>query len=485
MVGDPAASASSPAPAADPGSASRNPLELLRSRSYLVLLLFGAAVGVPVAIIAYYFLQAVAQGQTYFFTTLPGELGFHGAPAWWPMPVVAVGGVLVGLTLHYLPGEGGHHPAEGFKVSGLPGPRDLPAIFCAALATLTFGLVLGPEAPLIAIGGGFAALVVRLVKRDAPAQAVQVVGAAGSFAAISTLLINPLVGAFLLLEAAGIGGGMASVLLAPGLLAAGIGALIFVGLDSLTGFGTFSLGIPHLPAATSPTGGEFLWAIAIGLAAALLGTGIRWIGLRLQPIAGRRPLLLLPVLGLAVGGLAAIFEASAGHGTEQVLYSGQNQLPGLIQGAAAWSVGALVLVLVLKGAAYGLSLSGFRGGPTFPGMFIGAAGGIALSHLPGLPLIDGVGLGVGAMLVVMLGGMPLTAVLLTIVFLQSDALDLIPVVIVAVVVAWVASAHLSRWLPLPPPADEAPGTGATAATAGAAGAVPAPRAGAKETEHRQ
>ena len=98
-------------------------------------------------------------------------------------------------------------------------------------------------------------------------------------------------------------------------------------------------------------------------------------------------------------------------------------------------------------------------------MFIGAAGGIALSHLPGLPLIDGVGIGIGAMLVVMLGGMPLTAVLLTIVFLASDATDLISVVIVAVVVAWVASAHLSRWLPLPSPAPAADA------------AVPAPRAG--------
>ena len=93
-------------------------------------------------------------------------------------------------------------------------------------------------------------------------------------------------------------------------------------------------------------------------------------------------------------------------------------------------------------------------------MFIGAAGGMALSHLPGLPMIDGVGLGIGAMTVVMLGGMPLTAVLLTVLFLQSDAIDLISVVIVAVVVAWVASARLARWLPLPPPA---PGSAPTPA----------------------
>jgi H+/Cl- antiporter ClcA len=459
--------ASDPAPQAPTSSAEQaptpKPLDMLKSRSYLVLLVFGAIVGVPVAVIAYYFLKLVALAQKYFFTTLPGELGFHGQPPWWPMPIVAVGGVLVALTLHYLPGSGGHHPAEGLKTGGGVAARDLPAIVCAALATLIFGAVLGPEAPLIAIGGGVGALIVRLVKKDAPAQAVLVIGAAGSFAAISTLLVNPLVGAFLLLEAAGVGGGMISVVLAPGLLAAGIGALIFVGLDTLTGFGTFSLAIPHIPAATTPTGGEFLWAVGIGLAAAVVGTAIRRVGLELQPILERRK-ALTPVLGLAVGGLAAIFEGVTGKGTNQVLFSGQNELPALIQHAGTWSVGALLLVIACKSLGYGFSLGGFRGGPTFPGMFVGAAGGIALSHLPGLPLIDGAGIGIGAMLVVMLGGLPLTAVLLTIVFLASDATDLISVVIVGVVVAWVASAHLSRWLPLPSSAPDPT-------------AVPAPRAG--------
>ena len=74
-----------------------------------------------------------------------------------------------------------------------------------------------------------------------------------------------------------------------------------------------------------------------------------------------------------------------------------------------------------------------------------------------MPLIDGVGLGIGAMTVVMLGGMPLTAVLLVILFLQSDATDLISVVIVAVVVAWVTSARLTPWLP---PPSSAPATAA-------------------------
>ena len=151
---------------------------------------------------------------------------------------------------------------------------------------------------------------------------------------------------------------------------------------------------------------------------------------------------LMPLVGLGVALLAIGFAEATGRSSSEVLFSGQNQLPSLIEGAAGWSVGALVLLVACKGLAYGLSLSSFRGGPTFPGMFIGAAGGIALSHAAGLPMIAGAGMGIGAMSVTMLG-LPLTSVLLVSVFLQADALSLMPIVIVAVVIAYVTSARLT------------------------------------------
>ena len=151
---------------------------------------------------------------------------------------------------------------------------------------------------------------------------------------------------------------------------------------------------------------------------------------------------LTPLVGLGVALLAIAFAEATGRSSSEVLFSGQNQLPSLIEGAAGWSVGALVLLVACKGLAYGLSLSSFRGGPTFPGMFIGAAGGIALSHAAGLPMIAGAGMGIGAMSVTMLE-LPLTSVLLVSVFLQADALSLMPIVIVAVVVAYVTSARLT------------------------------------------
>ena len=137
------------------------------------------------------------------FTTLPGDLGFSSEPLLWPLLPLTVSGLLVALTLRYLPGTGGHKPAEGFKASGATAPIELPGIILASFFTLSLGVVLGPEAPLIAIGSGLGVLALRLLKKDAPEQAVLVIGAAGSFAAISTLLGSPLVGAFLLMEAAG------------------------------------------------------------------------------------------------------------------------------------------------------------------------------------------------------------------------------------------------------------------------------------------
>ena len=61
-------------------------------------------------------------------------------------------------------------------------------------------------------------------------------------------------------------------------------------------------------------------------------------------------------------------------------------------------------------------------------------------------MISGVAMGIGAMTVAMLG-LPLTSVLLTAVFLQADAVALMPLIIIAVAVSYVASVHLTPALP--------------------------------------
>ena len=134
-----------------------------------------------------------------------------------------------------------------------------------------------------------------------------------------------------------------------------------------------------------------------------------------------------------------------------VLFSGQEDLGPLVSGPAGWTVGALLLLVLCKGLAYALALSSFRGGPVFPAVFIGAAGGMAAAGLPGLELVPAVAMGIGAMCTVMLT-LPLTSTLLATLLLGADGLATMPLVIVAVVVAYVTTARLAP-APAPEPAE--------------------------------
>jgi H+/Cl- antiporter ClcA len=441
-------------------------MAMLRSRAYVMLLVFAAVLGVPISAAAWGFLALVGYLQKELFTHLPHGLGYSAAPAWWPLPMLVIGGVLAALAIRYLPGNGGASPAPGFAVHPPPTPVQLPGVICAALASLAFGAVIGPEMPLIALGSGLAVLATRAARRrPVPAQGVRVLGAAGSFAAISTLLGSPITGAFLLMEASGLGGPTMGLVLLPGLLASGVGALIFVGLDSITGLGTFSLAVGNLPPYTRPDVAQFGWAIVIGLAAALLGPAILWLCLAVQRYAEKRVLLVLPLVGVVVAVLTIIYTQATGKPSSNVLFSGQSDIGPLIHNAGSYSVGALVLLLVCKTLAYGVSRGSFRGGPIFPALFIGAAGGVAMSHLPGLPLVAAVAMGIGAMTAAVMK-LPLTSVLLASLLLLSDAAKVMPLVIVAVVVAYVGVAHIGPRLGRRPAAASQEPSAQTAAPAG-------------------
>lgn len=434
-----------PAPAADPSA--MDPRKVIRSPAYLSALVLAAILGIPISAVAYGFLTLVSKIQTYVFTTLPHDVLGGTTPAWWPIPWLVLCGLLTGLTIRYLPGNCGHSPAFGFQTGGgPPSGKELVGVFLAALTTLSLGAVLGPEAPLIAIGGGLAALTVHLVRKDAPPMAATIMASAGSFAAVSTLLGSPVLGAFLIMEVAGVGGATLSLVALPGLLASGIGALIFLGLDNLTGLGTFSLSLGTVPPDVAPTIGSLGWAVVMGIVAATIAWVIRWGGLSLRPLVHTNRVLVTGALGLVIGATAMSYQLITGNSFTQVLFSGQDALPELVTNATEYSVGALIVLVLCKSFAYSLSLSAFRGGPVFPSMFIGAAIGIAASGLPGMALAPAIAMGIGAMCAAMLR-LPMTSTLLATLLLGADGISVTPQVVIAVAVAFV----VTFLLPVPGP----------------------------------
>jgi chloride channel protein, CIC family len=395
-----------------------------------------------VSLASWCFLELVHAIQTWAFKDLPSSLGFHTVPTWWPLPVLVIAGVIIAFAIVRLPGHGGHEPWKGLSGGGPTQPVDLPGVMLAALASLCLGMEVGPEAPLIALGTGLAIFAVKRAKADAPDQLVAVLAAAGSFAAISTIFGSPVIGAVILIEAAGLGGATLPLVLLPGLLAAGIGSLVFIGMGSWTGLSSAAYAIAplSLPAYAHPTFGSFGWTIVLAIAAAVVTFLIVEFGQRLAGWVAKRPFVTVPIAGLVVAVCAIAFAQITNQPADLVLFSGQDSMDPIVQQAATLSMSTLAFLILFKGVAWSISLGSARGGPTFPAMFLGIVGGLLAGHLPGFAETPAVAVLIGAMCVSMLK-LPLSSVVLAMVVSQAG-LSTAPLIIVAVVIAYITTDRL-------------------------------------------
>ena len=334
------------------------------------------------------------------------------------------------------------------KVGGKPlGPVDLPGVMLAALATLGLGLVLGPEGPLIALGTGLAILAVSLVRRDAPPQVVSVMAAAGAFAAVSSIFGSPVIGAVLVIEAAGIGGPTMALIVLPGLVSAGVGSLVFVGLGSWSGFSTAAWALSPFPltAYGGPGLGDFGWTIALAVGAAIAVFAVMELARLVLRFVQTHTFVLTVCAGLVVGCLAIAFEQASGYGENAVLFSGQPSFDSLFANQATISLSTLALLLLFKGVAWSVSLSSFRGGPTFPAIFLGVVAGMLAGHLPGYSDSPAIAVLVGAACVSTLR-LPLSSVMIASLLCAKAGLTVTPLVVIGVVVAYLTSETLTAYV---------------------------------------
>jgi H+/Cl- antiporter ClcA len=414
---------------------------VLGSRGYHVLLLAAAVIGLPVAVIAFGFLAAVTSLEKWVWQSLPTQFGWDQPKAWYAVLVLALAGVLVGLVIARLPGRGGHIAAHGMG-GGMIAPIDLPGVLLAMTLTLVLGAVLGPEAPLLALGGGLAILAANRTRlRDAP-QGVALIAAAGAAAAIATVFGNPLVAVVLMLEVVGLAGSQVLLVLLPCIVSSGIGALIFTGMGDWTGLKVPSLAIPGLPAAALDWG-DLLWVIPVATLAAIGAWLARRLGLWAAGQCAAHTLSATTIAGVLVGACAAAYTLITGRSVLDVLQSGEAALPLLVSSPHSWSIVTLLLLLALKGAAYGLCLGSFRGGPTFPAVYLGAVLGVLVAPLPGLGTTAGIAIAMTAATTAALR-LPVTSIVLVVLLLGPEGTSQLPIILLASAVSMVVAVALER-----------------------------------------
>jgi H+/Cl- antiporter ClcA len=407
--------------------------------AYLRVIAFAAAIGIPAALIAALFLALIHVLQQWLWEDLPDALGTS-SPPWYlviGLPVVGAGIVLAARTL--LPGDGGHPPLVGLTSEPTPVAFG-PGIALAGTGTLAFGAVLGPEMTVIALGSLVGVAVTHVVRVDQVERAM--LSSAGSFSAISALFGGPLVAAMLLVEGSvGMGAALIPALL-PGLVAAAVGYIVFVGFGSWGGLNAPGLAVPGLPPYQGTRLLDLLVGVVVGVAAALLIPAIRRLAIRVDRLHARRvgTAALLLSGGLAVGVLAQAADL-LGSDSQDVLFSGQSSVPSVV---AETSTSVLVVLLVAKALAYAVSMGcGFRGGPIFPAVFLG----VALASLtvvwfdvsPTLAIAVGAGAGMAAQT-----GLLFSPILFASLLVGKTGADAIPATVLATVAAWLTKAALDR-----------------------------------------
>ena len=208
---------------------------------------------------------------------------------------------------------------------------------------------------------------------------------------------------------------------------------------------TSFLGVYSFPDFASLRVVDLVWALLVGMIAALIGTLFKLVFGLVHRVFGRlnkRPVILAIIGGLIIGLIGSFLPLT--------LYSGQHQLLEIIRNPASFGIGILLLMMLVKILLTGTSFAtGFEGDPMFPLLFIGGTLGQVLTGiLIFIPQGVGVLAGMAGVACTFLP-IPLSVALLLGLF--GGQTDLIPVIVIGAVTGFMISKALTPLLPKPGP----------------------------------
>lgn len=354
------------------------------------MMAWAAAIGVMggLAAAAYYFV--LSGGLHLIWRTglgldphaLPIEAGFRPAI----LLVTTLGGLLVGLTLHFMgvPGEISAVVDNIHVEHGRLDMRQTPSMTVASLNSIIAGGSAGPEAPLVQIIGSLGSWIGDRLRLPGPM--VRTLTFCGMGTALGAFFGAPVAGALFALEIPHRRGLEYYEALIPAAVSAIIGFLVFRSLVGYEG------PLYHLPALA---GEATMSVIACGAVFGVLGAGAAAVFAtvfasveRLTHRLAHRRILLATLGGLLIGLIAQV--------APKTLFWGEFQIQSMIEAGTGFATThgptAAAALVVFIGFAKILAVActlhfGFRGGFIFPLFFVGAACGMGASLLiPQLPM---------------------------------------------------------------------------------------------------
>ena len=421
-------------------TASGAPETALKTR-YYVLLLYAALFGAFFSLLTVGYISLFKWGVNFF--QQPSSFFKIDGISFWPLILLTIAGVLIGIAIKFLGQHAGLGVAQRqYARTGRVNPHYLPSILLEAFITLWSGAAVGPEGALVFLSSGVGTFIadrLRIEKDDVPLLVYSAIAAAfGGFFG------SPVVGAIGAYEYMFIKELNFYRHVIPGLVAASVGYSVYFAI-----LHTQFLGIFSFPTYASPHVYDLGSAVLVGVIAGIVGILFKVIFGATHLVFAR--LKSRPVISAIVGGVVI---GLIGSFLPLTLYSGQDQVTQIIHNPAAYSVGLLLLMVVVKMLLTSTSFaSGFDGGPIFPLIFIGGTLGLAISQvLTFIPQGVGVTAGMAGVGCAILP-LPLTVALFL--GLLGGQPDLLPVITIGAVTGLLVSRVLTPLLPKPKSASSA------------------------------
>ncbi len=398
---------------------------------YYRLMLYAALFGAFSSLITAGYITLYNQGIKFFGQVNLSLFNIN----FWPLVLLSLAGVSIGLAIKFFGQPGGLGIAQRqYAQTGSINYRSLPSILLQAFIALWSGAAVGPEGPLVFLTGGVGSLVSERLKLKRDDVQVLVYSAiAGGFGGFFG---SPVIGAIGAFEYMYIKELDFYRHLIPGLIAAAVGYGVYFAI-----LHTSYLGIYSFPNFETPRLVDLVLALLVGVIAGVIGIVFKVIFGIMNKAFGRlnrRPVGRAIIGGIIIGLIGSFLPLT--------LYSGQNELLQIIHNPAAFGIGILLVMMLLKMLLTSTSFAtGFEGGPVFPLLFIGGTLGLALSEI--LTFIpQGVGVTAG-MAGVACAVFPLPLTITLLLGLLGGQSDLLPVIAIGAVTGFVVSKALTPLLP--------------------------------------